>query len=861
MANFLIGTVISLGVSVIGSLLTPHKDEFRSVENGKETNFTRPKSSYGDPIPQIWGRGRVGAILAWATFPPTQVVDVKISKQKTGAKGGGATTTTEEKTYTYWGNCAFILSRKITQIEEIRLNSKLVWKDGSFSSLLEGKGCSIRIYNGTNDQGIDPLIQAHDPDNAIPYRNRAYVVFENLPLAEFGNAYPQCSAILKNGPYLDSPTLAEIISEICLESPYLTENDIDVTDVNDIKVTGFQDDKAMTPAEMLGILQKIYHFDVIDHGDKLKFQKQYRPSSVAYIPPDHLASYEDGQERPTRYKEIRTDPNDLPTQYEIKFLDRNNNLLAGLARSHQMPNAENKNILTIDYPGCLTEAEAKTIANRNLWLDWTRAFGQETSLPPRYCDLEPGDVIEVDINEITQKVQIKSLEIGANYQILAKTFNYNALIYGWNETADATYTTTATATQGNPINVGRAITGSIIVRSGGTTYSEGTDYTVDRANGTVTPIIGGSITNGTTPTITYESPQEPKTTQLPTVSPTTLRIKDIPLAYDSDTLGVYCFADGNANWRNAYLYISRDGGTTYDPENPILTRSIFGTCATTLANGTTTALDTSSTVEITVPSHAELSSISTELFNLGTNRALIGSEILDFQTATLLGTTSEGDRRYRLSNFKRGLRGTYASVSTHGSNEQFYLLSGYKLIATGRPDDIGKTLYFKAVSPGQTLADVSPVVLTIQGNALKATKTTITSFSPTQGAIGSSVVIRGSGFTNASAVTIGGTAVASFTVNSDSQITATIANGTTTGTIAITSPLGTATSEAQFAIVADPTVYASEEGTNLGATNRFNFVGGGVTATLATGTTTVTVPAWELTEEILLKIDFFNNWN
>ena len=77
---------------------------------------------------------------------------------------------------------------------------------------------------------------------------------------------------------------------------------------------------------------------------------------------------------------------------------------------------------------------------------------------------------------------------------------------------------------------------------------------------------------------------------------------------------------------------------------------------------------------------------------------------------------------------------------------------------------------------------------------------TITAFNPTSGAVGTSVVITGTGFTGASAVTFGGTAATTFTVNSDTQITVTVPTGATTGPIAVTTPGGTATSSTDFTV-------------------------------------------------------------
>jgi hypothetical protein len=83
---------------------------------------------------------------------------------------------------------------------------------------------------------------------------------------------------------------------------------------------------------------------------------------------------------------------------------------------------------------------------------------------------------------------------------------------------------------------------------------------------------------------------------------------------------------------------------------------------------------------------------------------------------------------------------------------------------------------------------------------------TISSFTPTSGPIGTSVQISGSGFGDASdvtTVTFNGTA-ATFTIDSNVQITATVPAGATDGSIAVTDSEGTATSATSFDVTASP---------------------------------------------------------
>jgi len=79
----------------------------------------------------------------------------------------------------------------------------------------------------------------------------------------------------------------------------------------------------------------------------------------------------------------------------------------------------------------------------------------------------------------------------------------------------------------------------------------------------------------------------------------------------------------------------------------------------------------------------------------------------------------------------------------------------------------------------------------------------VTGFAPTNGAAGSSVVIGGANFGGATAVRFNGVDAA-FTVNSVSQITATVPVGANTGLISVTTPDGTALSSGRFGVSDGP---------------------------------------------------------
>jgi subtilisin-like proprotein convertase family protein len=85
------------------------------------------------------------------------------------------------------------------------------------------------------------------------------------------------------------------------------------------------------------------------------------------------------------------------------------------------------------------------------------------------------------------------------------------------------------------------------------------------------------------------------------------------------------------------------------------------------------------------------------------------------------------------------------------------------------------------------------------GWSLSITTLAITSV-PAPASVGDVVVITGTGFTGATSVKFGAISAVTFTVDSDTQITATVPAGASTGPISVTVPAGTASSTADFIV-------------------------------------------------------------
>ena len=148
-------------------------------EGPRLTELAVQTSSYGAPVPQLFGTLRVAGTVIWAA-------DLVEHRHREGGKGRPTVTS-----YSYTASFAVALSaRPILSVGRI-------WADGK---LLRGAAgdwkvrTGFRLHRGMEDQEIDPLIASAEGVGLAPaHRGIAYAVFENLELEEFGNRIPALS--------------------------------------------------------------------------------------------------------------------------------------------------------------------------------------------------------------------------------------------------------------------------------------------------------------------------------------------------------------------------------------------------------------------------------------------------------------------------------------------------------------------------------------------------------------------------------------------------------------------------------------------------------------------------------------------
>ena len=166
--------------------------------------------------------------------------------------------------------------------------------------------------------------------------------------------------------------------------------------------------------------------------------------------------------------------------------------------------------------------------------------------------------------------------------------------------------------------------------------------------------------------------------------PTILHLLDLPAltetASPEPTLLVAA-SGASEGWRRAALSISTNQGSNWTEAGLTALPATLGTVLVPPSPAPAETIDHRNTMTVRL-ARASDALASTDLDGLlsGTNLALAGGELIQFQTADHLGGTD-----WRLSGLLRGRRGTEWAINTHSANEAFTLIEAETLASISLP--------------------------------------------------------------------------------------------------------------------------------------------------------------------------------
>lgn len=142
-------------------------------------------STFGQPIPRLYGRAWHTGVPIWTGRPTAQAIQSNLS----GVIGSQTQQT-----------CSFAVmfgepapGATETRVMRLRVNGKLVYDVTGTTAEAQLPNLDFTVYPGTMSQPVDPTIQAAEGDNATAFRGRLYIVFHEYPLG-LSNAFPSIEA-------------------------------------------------------------------------------------------------------------------------------------------------------------------------------------------------------------------------------------------------------------------------------------------------------------------------------------------------------------------------------------------------------------------------------------------------------------------------------------------------------------------------------------------------------------------------------------------------------------------------------------------------------------------------------------------
>jgi len=348
---------------------------------------------------------------------------------------------------------------------------------------------------------------------------------------------------------------------------------------------------------------------------------------------------------------VRAQELELPQRVNVTYIDRPFNY-DPVTQTSQRQTVKAVDQVTMNLPIVIGATQAKKIADVTLYSAWKERTSFQFKLPPKYVRIEPTDVITVTVSGVAHEMRVVKTDMEANgvMKISATTENISSYDF---------YTP--------PGETSSNITPPVLVPD------------------TITQFV--------------DAPPLPTDT-----------------SSNQGLLRIGVAADG-ANWNGAAIYRSDDGGeaggNTFNVLAGMDGAATFGTIITNLPAGPFETWDTVNEVEVILTSGSLASVNELAVFN-GTNAALIGDELVQFQNAELIGEST-----YKLTQLLRGRQGTEWAIDGHAAGDRFVLMTPALYTTAIANNLIGRELFYKTVSVGNSLGNTGEEAFTYTGRNLK----------------------------------------------------------------------------------------------------------------------------------------------
>lgn len=613
-----LGTVVGgpLG-GAIGALLGRQVDSMiigsPSREGPRLKELTATTSSYGSVLARHFGRMRVAGTIIWATDL------VEHRNTQGGGKGRPSVTS-----YAYSASFAVALaSRPLLGVGRI-------WADGNLLRGAAGDlkaGGTMRFYPGWADQTPDPLIAAAQAPLPCPaFRGIAYVVFEDLQLADFGNRIPALTfeVIADDGTvYLESLAGKDVAA---LSS---------TLELNDFVGLSQEGSVAETLSQLLPVIPQ--YFDV--NSGKVRVVGEQGGGAVALREPSVAAKDNDFGGRSGFSAKRARSPDQVPAA--LRYYDVDRDFQPGVQRASGPVQAGQPS--TVEVPVALEAGPARglieALARR---ADWSRqtVLWRTSEVDPAW---RPGALVTIP-------------GIAGIWRVMSWEWRASGVELGLARTPFSAA----------PLPLSVAVdTGQAAVapdRAIGPTWLQALELPWDGTGAGDLPLVRAAVSSG------------------------------------------------SSGWAGAAMFLDDGDGQLQPLGGTGRVRATVGSALSVLPAASALVADRSTSLDVELlDAEMTLADATMRQLAMGANRALVGSEIVQFARATPLG-----DRQWRLHGLLRGRGGTEQEITAHGPSELFVLLDDRLFVIDGALVGQNSQAGVDAIGSG----DAAPVHSAIVGRGL-----------------------------------------------------------------------------------------------------------------------------------------------
>ncbi len=517
---------------------------------------------------------------------------------------------------------------------------------------------TVRIYDGkvtlTDLDLIDEDLE-HEDDSDQFYDSRYGVLVTttpNLGLTSIFTGRLDRSAI----------SLDQLILQLCLETG-LTEDQIDVTELEEDVVYGYISSTETTPKTIIENLMTAYNFIGREIDGKLVFSKK-NSDPVRTVTEDDLINVSDDSEKGIqRFTRTRKSERDLPMKVELTYYDLDRNFLEGNQSSKRpvfpVPAIYSRSSQNHNWPMVMIADDAKKQCDRLLYTQSAEREQKKFAFMPKHMDLDPGDVINVQMNDGTVYLErIESFDIGHAFNSELETVSVYPPTFISNSK--------------------------------------------------------GAVGDGV-PTQTLAEAIE---SYLFMMDIPLLAVVDEPVGSTYIPVYVGVGADRDS-WSYAQVQRSVDKGESYSSwllQNVDIPWGRMETELPSPPHGPF-VVDDENVIRVKFrTSDVTLTTITdTEFFAGTSNIILVDDELIQFRDATLIS-----DYEWEVSYLRRGFRGTEWAINTHNIRPTVIVLD--QAAVESMPidySDVGTAISYRAVSKDQYQDQATEEVFTMEGNAIR----------------------------------------------------------------------------------------------------------------------------------------------